>query len=107
MPASKQKLLRTALAASQTHARSLRQWRDLLTTPCLGLSAWLVWPWRRSYASCPGRQLAVPAVRKQLAGGIWAPPSAAVEPCLAIDAFFEAIGIELLVGYGSLKPAQC
>ena len=47
MPASKQKLLRTALAASQTHARSLRQWRDLADHPCLGLSAWLVWPWRR------------------------------------------------------------
>ena len=71
MPASKQKLLRTALAASQTHARSLRQWRDLADHPLpwserlAGLAvAALSW----TPAALAG-SLLWPAVRKQLAGG--------------------------------------
>ena len=103
MPASKQKLLRTALAASQTHARSLRQWRDLADHPLpwserlagLALAA-LSWV----PAALAGRLL-WPAVRHQLAGGsLGTAISGGGALPKHIDAFFEAIGIELLVGYG-------
>ena len=45
MPASKQKLLRTAQPpALPARCGSGVIW---LITPCSGLSVWLVWPWQR------------------------------------------------------------
>ena len=96
-------LISSALRLSALHAKGLRRWRDLLDQPTspserlaglvvagltalpARLAAWLLWP----------------AVRRQLAGGrLGTAISGGGALPKHIDAFFEAIGIELLVGYG-------
>jgi len=102
-PPSRQRLLRAALANSAAQRRSLRTARNLLLepVPVLGrvvaaAAAVLRWP-LHALASA----LIWPKLRLQLSGGQLAYPisgGGAIAP--HIDAFFEAVGIELLVGYG-------
>ena len=102
-PPSRQRLLRAALANSVAQRQALRQARDLLLEPASMLmraqgavSAALRWP-LHAVASA----LIWPKLRRQLSGGQLAYPisgGGAIAP--HIDAFFEAVGIELLVGYG-------
>ncbi len=102
-PPSRQRLLRAALTNSAAQRRCWRIARDLLleeTPPSRRFSAWieagLRWP-LHALASA----LIWPTLRRQLSGGQLAYPisgGGAIAP--HIDAFFEAVGIELLVGYG-------
>ena len=102
-PPSRQRLLRAALANSAAQRRSLRTARALLLEPVSaadrlkgGLEASLRWP-GHALASA----LIWPKLRRQLSGGQLKYPisgGGAIAP--HIDAFFEAVGIELLVGYG-------
>ena len=102
-PPSRQRLLRAALANSAAQRQARRTARNLLLDPvsasgrlrALG-SAALRWP-LHALASA----LIWPKLRRQLSGGQLAYPisgGGAIAP--HIDAFFEAVGIELLVGYG-------
>ncbi len=102
-PPSRQRLLRAALANSAAQRQAMRTARNLLLDPvsasgrlrALG-SAALRWP-LHALASA----LIWPKLRRQLSGGQLAYPisgGGAIAP--HIDAFFEAVGIELLVGYG-------
>ena len=102
-PPSRQRLLRVALANSAAQRKAMRTARNLLLDPvsasrrlrALG-SAALRWP-LHALASA----LIWPKLRRQLSGGQLAYPisgGGAIAP--HIDAFFEAVGIELLVGYG-------
>ncbi|MGB1622168.1 MAG: AMP-binding protein [Synechococcus sp.] len=102
-PPSRQRLLRAALANSAAQRRAWRTTRDLLLEATslggrlrAGLEAGLRWP-LHALASA----LIWPTLRRQLSGGQLAYPisgGGAIAP--HIDAFFEAVGIELLVGYG-------
>ena len=102
-PPSRQRLLRAALANSAAQRQALRRARGLLLEPESMLmraqgaaSAALRWP-LHALASA----LIWPKLRRQLSGGQLAYPisgGGAIAP--HIDAFFEAVGIELLVGYG-------
>ena len=102
-PPSRQRLLRAALANSAAQRRSLRTARNLLLEPvpiwgrvAAAAAAVLRWP-LHALASA----LIWPKLRLQLSGGQLAYPisgGGAIAP--HIDAFFEAVGIELLVGYG-------
>ncbi|MEC8441679.1 MAG: AMP-binding protein [Cyanobacteriota bacterium] len=102
-PPSRQKLLRRALANSAAQRLALRRARELMleTVPASGrllamAEAALRWP-LHALASA----LIWPKLRLQLSGGQLAYPisgGGAIAP--HIDAFFEAVGIELLVGYG-------
>ena len=102
-PPSRQQLLRAALANSAAQRRSLRTARNLLLEPVpvsgrvvAAATAVLRWP-LHALASA----LIWPKLRLQLSGGQLAYPisgGGAIAP--HIDAFFEAVGIELLVGYG-------
>ena len=102
-PPSRQRLLRAALANSAAQRQGLRRARGLLLEPESMLmraqgaaSAALRWP-LHALASA----LIWPKLRRQLSGGQLAYPisgGGAIAP--HIDAFFEAVGIELLVGYG-------
>ena len=102
-PPSRQRLLRAALANSAAQRRSLRTARALLLEPVSavdrlkgGLEASLRWP-GHALASA----LIWPKLRRQLSGGQLKYPisgGGAIAP--HVDAFFEAVGIELLVGYG-------
>ena len=103
MPAAKRNLISSALRLSALHAKGLRRWRDLLdqpTSPSERLAGLVVagltaWPARLA------ARLLWPAVRRQLAGGrLGTAISGGGALPKHIDAFFEAIGIELLVGYG-------
>jgi long-chain acyl-CoA synthetase len=103
MPRGRQQLLRSSLAVSQAYHRSRRTALNLTLQPesastRLGaaLSAAGRWPLHR-LASV----LLWPKVRKQLCGGaLRTAISGGGALALHVDSFFEAIGIELLVGYG-------
>ncbi|MCB4428613.1 AMP-binding protein [Synechococcus sp. MU1643] len=102
-PPSRQRLLRAALANSAAQRKAVRTARNLLLEPVSASgrlracgSASLRWP-LHALAST----LIWPKLRRQLSGGQLAYPisgGGAIAP--HIDAFFEAVGIELLVGYG-------
>ncbi|MDC3044171.1 AMP-binding protein [bacterium] len=102
-PPSRQRLLRAALANSAAQRKALRTVRNLLLEPASASSrlrafgsAALRWPLHALTSS-----LIWPKLRRQLSGGQLAYPisgGGAIAP--HIDAFFEAVGIELLVGYG-------
>ena len=103
MPASRRRLLTAALALSRFHCRHWRQAQDqtLVTEAPMarligGLLALVSWPGHRLASG-----LFWPKVRQQLAGGCLGTAisgGGALAP--HVDGFFEAIGIELLVGYG-------
>ena len=103
MPASRQRLLRAALANSRAYGQRRRQAFDLTLTPegwpaRLGAAgmALLRWPLHRLAAA-----LLWPKLRQQLVGGrLRTAISGGGALALHVDGFFEAIGIELLVGYG-------
>jgi len=102
-PPSRQRLLRAALANSAAQRRAMRTARNLLLEPmapaarlAAAAEAGLRWP-LHALAST----LIWPKLRLQLSGGQLLYPisgGGAIAP--HIDAFFEAVGIELLVGYG-------
>ena len=102
-PPSRQRLLRAALANSAAQRRAMRTARNLLLEPmapaarlAAAAEAGLRWP-LHALAST----LIWPKLRLQLSGGQLRYPisgGGAIAP--HIDAFFEAVGIELLVGYG-------
>jgi len=103
MPASRQRLLGAALANSRAFGRCRRQALDLTLAPeswparlgAAGL-ALLRWPLHRLAAS-----LLWPKLRQQLVGGrLRTAISGGGALAMHVDGFFEAIGIELLVGYG-------
>ena len=103
MPAPRQTLLRAALANSRAYGQRRRQALDLTLTP-------EGWPFRLGAAVLamlrwPLHQLAAlliwPKLRQQLVGGrLRTAISGGGALALHVDGFFEAIGIELLVGYG-------
>ena len=103
MPASRQRLLRSALANSTRHGLALRRARDLTLRPepagarlTSALEALLRWPLHALAGS-----LLWPKVRTQLMGGrLRSAISGGGALPIHVDAFFEAVGIELLVGYG-------
>jgi len=108
MPASRRRLLSTALANSRRYGLRRRQAADLtlapeplprrllaaaetlLRWPLHALSGALFWPKVRG-------QLMGGALRTAISGGGALP--------IHVDGFFEAIGIELLVGYGLTETA--
>ena len=103
MPASRQRLLGAALANSRAFGRCRRQALDLTLCPEGVLSrlgaaglALLRWPLHRLAAA-----LLWPKLRQQLVGGrLRTAISGGGALAIHVDGFFEAIGIELLVGYG-------
>ncbi|WP_094554684.1 AMP-binding protein [Synechococcus sp. 1G10] len=103
MPPSRQGLIRQALRLSRWHCQSRRRALDLTLEPESlpgRLGAGLAW-----LLSLPGHRLAAallwPKVRQQLSGGaLRTAISGGGALALHVDGFFEAIGIELLVGYG-------
>ncbi len=103
MPASRQRLLRSALALSRFHCASQRTAADRTLGPeplprrlTAAAAALLSWPLHR-LASV----LLWPKVRQQLIGGrLRTAISGGGALAIHVDGFFEAIGIELLVGYG-------
>ena len=102
-PPSRRNLVHFALACSRSHCEQWRAWRNLHPIPCdparrlsgLALAAVsfplhrlagvLVWPKVR-------QKLVGDRLRLAISGGGALSPS--------VDGFFEAVGIELLVGYG-------
>ncbi len=102
-PASRQRLLRAALANSTAYALARRRSRDLMIQPLrkrdrlrAAAEASRRWP-----AHALASKLIWPKLRQQLSGGSLRYPingGGAIAP--HVDAFFEAVGIELLVGYG-------
>jgi long-chain acyl-CoA synthetase len=103
MPASRQRLLKTALANSRSWALARRTSRDLTLAPVptgrrllASLEAGLRLP-----LHALAERLLWPKVRRQLVGGeLRRAISGGGALALHVDGFFEAIGIELLVGYG-------
>ncbi|MEB3156494.1 MAG: AMP-binding protein [Cyanobacteriota bacterium] len=103
MPEARRTLLTRALANSRAHQRARRTARDLTLAPepasrrlAAGLEALLRAP-LHSLASA----LLWPKVRDQLVGGeLRTAISGGGALAIHVDGFFEAIGIELLVGYG-------
>ena len=103
MPPARQRLLRRALALSRFHCAERRRAADLTLTPeplgrrALALAATLLsWP-LHGLASA----LLWPKLRQQLIGGrLRTAISGGGALAMHVDGFFEAIGIELLVGYG-------
>ena len=102
-PASRQRLLRAALANSSAYCLARRQRRNLMLMPLgrrqrlmAGLKSAGRWP-----AHALASKLIWPKLRLQLSGGQLRFPingGGAIAP--HVDSFFEAVGIELLVGYG-------
>ena len=102
-PASRQRLLRSALANSTAYTLARRRSRDLMIHPLrkrdrlkAAAEAARRWP-----AHALASRLIWPKVRQQLSGGELRFPingGGAIAP--HVDSFFEAVGIELLVGYG-------
>jgi len=102
-PASRQRLLRSALANSTAYTLARRRSRDLMIQPLrkrdrlrAAAEASRRWP-----AHALASNLIWPKLRQQLSGGALRYPingGGAIAP--HVDAFFEAVGIELLVGYG-------
>jgi long-chain acyl-CoA synthetase len=103
MPASRQGLLRSALALSRFHCASQRTAADRTLAPeplprrlTAAAAALLSWPLHRLASA-----LLWPKVRQQLIGGrLRTAISGGGALAMHVDGFFEAIGIELLVGYG-------
>ncbi|WP_216901071.1 AMP-binding protein [Synechococcus sp. CCY 9618] len=103
MPPSRQRLLRTALALSRGYHRRRRVALDLTLAPeavpgrvLAAAGALLVWPLH----ALAGAVL-WPKVRGQLVGGrLRTAISGGGALAIHVDGFFEAVGIELLVGYG-------
>jgi len=103
MPASRQRLLGAGLALSRRHSLWRRTAADLTLAPvpplrrgAAALATALSWPLHRLASS-----LLWPKVRQQLIGGrLRTAISGGGALALHVDGFFEAIGIELLVGYG-------
>jgi len=103
MPPSRQRLLRGALRLSRFHSLQRRRALDRTLTPAsltvraaAALTTLLTWPFH-GLAS----RLFWPRVRQQLIGGrLRTAISGGGALAIHVDAFFEAIGIELLVGYG-------
>ncbi len=103
MPASRRRLIERALGLSRFHALQRRRALDLTLQPepapqrllaaCLVVVSWPL----HALAS----RLLWPKVRQQLVGGVMRTAiSGGGALALHVDGFFEAIGIELLVGYG-------
>jgi len=102
-PASRQRLLRAALANSMAYTLARRRSRDLMIQPLrkrdrlkAAAEASRRWP-----AHALASKLIWPKLRQQLSGGKLRFPingGGAIAP--HVDSFFEAVGIELLVGYG-------
>ncbi|MEB3321317.1 MAG: AMP-binding protein, partial [Synechococcaceae cyanobacterium] len=103
MPASRRRLLSGALANSRRQALCRRTARDLTLDPepparrlVAGVEALLRWP-----LHALAERLLWPRVRTQLVGGrLRTAISGGGALAIHVDSFFEAIGIELLVGYG-------
>ena len=103
MPASRQRLLRKALAASRSFHRRKRVALDLTlkqeapaTRLVAAAGALLLWPLHATAGA-----LLWPKVRGQLVGGrLRTAISGGGALAIHVDGFFEAVGIELLVGYG-------
>jgi long-chain acyl-CoA synthetase len=103
MPSSRQRLLRSALSLSRFHRLQRRIAADLtlVTEPPLrralaAVGAALSWP-----LDAVAARLFWPKVRQQLIGGrLRTAISGGGALAIHVDGFFEAIGIELLVGYG-------
>jgi long-chain acyl-CoA synthetase len=103
MPAGRRRLIEAALANSRAYGLGRRIAADLTLEPepalrrgLAGLKAALRWPLHRLASA-----LLWPKVRTQLVGGeLRTAISGGGALPLHVDAFFEAIGIELLVGYG-------
>jgi len=103
MPASRQKLLRSALANGRAYALARRIAQDLSLQPetpqrrlAAAAEAAGRWPLQRLAAA-----LLWPKVRQQLVGGsLRTAISGGGALASHVDGFFEVIGIELLVGYG-------
>ncbi len=103
MPPARQGLIRRALANSRAYGGARRQCLDLTLLPeapasrlAAAVEAALRWPLHRLAAA-----LLWPKVRGQLVGGrLRTAISGGGALALHVDSFFEAIGIELLVGYG-------
>ena len=103
MPAPRQRLLRSALGLSRYHCLSSRVAADRTLAPeptvrrlLAAVGALLSWP-LHGLAS----RLLWPKVRQQLIGGrLRTAISGGGALAIHVDGFFEAVGIELLVGYG-------
>lgn len=103
MPRPRQRLLQAALANSKAHAWRRRQALNLTLTAeawwvraAAAIEAGLRWPLHRLAGV-----LLWPALRRQLVGGrLRTAISGGGALAMHVDGFFEAIGIELLVGYG-------
>jgi len=103
MPAARRRLLRGALAISRFHCSRRRIAADLTLAPeplvrrgLAAAAAALSWPLHGLATA-----LFWPKVRQQLIGGrLRTAISGGGALALHVDGFFEAIGIELLVGYG-------
>ncbi|MFM9042475.1 MAG: AMP-binding protein [Vulcanococcus sp.] len=103
MPASRAKLLRSALALSRFHCLARRVAADRTLAPeskrgraLSAAGALISWP-----LHALAGQLFWPKVRSQLIGGrLRTAISGGGALAMHVDGFFEAIGIELLVGYG-------
>ena len=103
MPESRQRLIRLALANSLAFSRRRRQALDLTLAPeswlhrlVAALVAGLRWPLHRAAGA-----LIWPKLRSQMVGGcLRTAISGGGALAGHVDGFFEAIGIELLVGYG-------
>jgi long-chain acyl-CoA synthetase len=103
MPAGRRRLIEAALANSRAYGLGRRIAADLTLEPepalrrgLAGLKAAVRWPLHRLASA-----LLWPKVRGQLVGGeLRTAISGGGALPLHVDAFFEAIGIELLVGYG-------
>jgi len=103
MPAPRRRLLQSALANSRAYCAARRQALDLTLAPepagarlAAAAQVALRWP-----LHALARRLFWPKVRQQLVGGaLRTAISGGGALALHVDGFFEAIGIELLVGYG-------
>jgi long-chain acyl-CoA synthetase len=103
MPGGRQRLLGVALANSRRYCERLRTAQDLtleaeppLKRAGAAVESLLRWPAHRLAGA-----LLWPKVRRQLVGGrLRTAISGGGALAIHVDGFFEAIGIELLVGYG-------
>jgi long-chain acyl-CoA synthetase len=103
MASRRQLLIRAALANSRAYGLRRRQCLDLTLVPeqppqrlLAALEAGLRWPLHRLATA-----LIWPQVRRQLVGGeLRLAISGGGALAIHVDGFFEAIGVELLVGYG-------
>ncbi|MEB3331354.1 MAG: AMP-binding protein [Synechococcaceae cyanobacterium] len=108
MPASRRRLLEAALVNGQRYALQRRIALDQTLEPepparrlAAAAEALLRWPLQRLAAA-----LLWPKLRQQLVGGqLRTAISGGGALAMHVDAFFEVIGIELLVGYGLTETA--